>query len=392
MSSKLQSSGAIPSSNWRALQKTLGKDKKSAGKKSVDGKSSSRKRRKLEHAETEKKKERSPSSSPEPVTKKSWASRVLLDDSAASLSSSPDIKNGESLSALRDMVHGRVEYNANQRLPGKYLAIDCEMVGVGLEGAESSLARVSLVNFYGAEILDLFVRQRERVVDYRTQWSGIRDTDMLHAKPFGEVQKQVADLLEDRILVGHAVHNDLKALLLSHPWASKRDTQYYAYKGGLTKSKRIALRNLVKQELDLVIQEGEHSSVTDARATMAVFRLHRKDWEKGNRPIPLQGESAATAGTKRKRGDGDAAEKEEEGNDGGEVVKPSSTKKEKKKKKKVNSQEYPGGGRKGVSSGLSTVVRHGPGKEKEKTQWWKQLPTVTMPGSKGSVRIGKSTL
>jgi hypothetical protein len=56
------------------------------------------------------------------------------------------------------------------------------MVGVGLEGAESSLARVSLVNFYGAEILDLFVRQRERVVDYRTQWSGIRDTDMLHGE------------------------------------------------------------------------------------------------------------------------------------------------------------------------------------------------------------------
>ena len=53
----------------------------------------------------------------------------------------------------------------------------------------------------------------------------------------------------------------LQALLLSHPWASTRDTQYYAYKGGLTKSKRIALRNLVKQELDLVIQEGEHSSV-----------------------------------------------------------------------------------------------------------------------------------
>ena len=53
------------------------------------------------------------------------------------------------------------------------------MVGVGLEGAESSLARVSLVNFYGAEMLDIFVRQRERVVDYRTQWSGIRDTDMV---------------------------------------------------------------------------------------------------------------------------------------------------------------------------------------------------------------------
>jgi RNA exonuclease 4 len=62
--------------------------------------------------------------------------------------------------------------------PGKYLAIDCEMVGVGPEGTESSLARVSVVNWYGAVQLDVFVRQRERVVDYRTQWSGIRMKDM----------------------------------------------------------------------------------------------------------------------------------------------------------------------------------------------------------------------
>jgi len=54
------------------------------------------------------------------------------------------------------------------------------MVGVGIEGAESSLARVSLVNFYGAVILDELVRQKERVVDYRTQWSGIRESDMIH--------------------------------------------------------------------------------------------------------------------------------------------------------------------------------------------------------------------
>ena len=53
------------------------------------------------------------------------------------------------------------------------------MVGVGIEGVESSLARVSLVNYYGAVQLDEFVRQRERVVDYRTQWSGIRETDMV---------------------------------------------------------------------------------------------------------------------------------------------------------------------------------------------------------------------
>ena len=63
--------------------------------------------------------------------------------------------------------------------PGRYLALDCEMVGVGPEGSESSLARVSLVNYYGAIILYEFVRQRERVVDYRTAVSGVRDTDMI---------------------------------------------------------------------------------------------------------------------------------------------------------------------------------------------------------------------
>jgi RNA exonuclease 4 len=157
------------------------------------------------------------------------------------------------------------------------------MVGVGIDGAESSLARVSLVNFYGAVILDAFVRQKERVVDYRTQWSGIRESDMIKgaspsapmpgasnstptAQKFEDVQKRVADLLQDRILVGHAVHNDLKALLLSHPRAQTRDTQICAYKFGVVKSKRPALRNLVHQELGLTIQSGEHSSVRFIRS------------------------------------------------------------------------------------------------------------------------------
>ena len=52
------------------------------------------------------------------------------------------------------------------------------MVGVGPNGSESSLARVSLVNYHGAVILDEYVRQRERVTDYRTFVSGIRASDM----------------------------------------------------------------------------------------------------------------------------------------------------------------------------------------------------------------------
>jgi len=222
------------------------------------------------------------------------------------------------------------------------------MVGIGIDGAESSLARVSLVNFYGAVQLDEFVRQRERVVDYRTQYSGVRESDMIKAKPFKEVQTQVAELLKDRILIGHAVFNDLKALLLSHPRPQTRDTQYYAGKFKVTPSKYVALRNLVMQEVGVAIQSGEHSSVTDARATMAVYRLHRKEWEKGSRSP----EKVA----KRKRNVSDVGGREDGSGE------PSTC-------------ESSGGGRKGVSSGLSTVMRG------EKRKWWKELGHG---GSKGS--------
>ena len=64
--------------------------------------------------------------------------------------------------------------------PGRYLALDCEMVGVGMNASESSLARVSVVNYHGTVILDEYVKQRKRVVDYRTRWSGIRASDMVN--------------------------------------------------------------------------------------------------------------------------------------------------------------------------------------------------------------------
>lgn len=56
------------------------------------------------------------------------------------------------------------------------------MVGVGPEGIESTLARVSIVNFHGAVILDRFVRPREKVTDYRTWVSGVREEDLRNGK------------------------------------------------------------------------------------------------------------------------------------------------------------------------------------------------------------------
>ena len=62
------------------------------------------------------------------------------------------------------------------------MAIDCEMVGVGENGQDSILARVSLVNNYGQCIYDKFVKPREKVTDYRTFVSGVRSEDLVNGQ------------------------------------------------------------------------------------------------------------------------------------------------------------------------------------------------------------------
>lgn len=69
----------------------------------------------------------------------------------------------------------------------KAVAIDCEMVGVGPDGEDSILARVSLVNQFGKCIYDKHVKPTEKVTDYRTAVSGIRPEDIKD----GESRKQL---------------------------------------------------------------------------------------------------------------------------------------------------------------------------------------------------------
>ncbi|XP_057531270.1 RNA exonuclease 4 isoform X2 [Amaranthus tricolor] len=136
------------------------------------------------------------------------------------------------------------------------VGMDCEMVGVSPQGNKSALGRVTLVNKWGNVIYDEFVRPVDRVVDFRTQISGIRPRDLRKAKNFPTVQQKVAELIKGRILVGHALHNDLKALLLSHPKKDLRDTS--EYQPFLKESRRKALRHLAVEFLGVQIQNGEH--------------------------------------------------------------------------------------------------------------------------------------
>lgn len=158
------------------------------------------------------------------------------------------------------------------------IAMDCEMVGVGSQGHKSALGRVSLVNKWGNVIYDEYVRPVEYVVDFRTDISGIRPRDLRKAKNFRMVQKEVAELLQGRILVGHALRNDLKALLLSHPKKDVRDTS--EYQPLLKEGRRKALRHLAAEYLGVKIQDGEHCPIEDARAAMLLYQRNKKRWEK----------------------------------------------------------------------------------------------------------------
>lgn len=53
-------------------------------------------------------------------------------------------------------------------------------------------------------------------------------TDLLLACSLGTVCHEVAEILRGRVLVGHALKNDLDVLLLKHPKSQIRDTSKYA--------------------------------------------------------------------------------------------------------------------------------------------------------------------
>jgi RNA exonuclease 4 len=181
-------------------------------------------------------------------------------------------------------------------IPGKYIALDCEMVGVGpTPDEDSQLARVSLVNWHGKQVYDSYVLPLMPITDYRTSVSGIRPHQLRRgggARPLKEVQNDVATFLSGRVLVGHWLKQDFLALGLKHPKQDTRDTSTLSrYRAMCTGGPK--LKELAQKILGWEIQTGEHNSVEDARAAMMLYRAAKEemDAEVGKRfgtPSPLQ--------------------------------------------------------------------------------------------------------
>ena len=170
------------------------------------------------------------------------------------------------------------------------IALDCEMVGL-TEGRDA-LARLSAVDFMTGEVLiDQLVVPTEHVVDWRTRWSGVSRAKMQAAREAGEaieggwaaartLLSTLAD--SDTVLVGHALHHDLRALRITHDRIVDSSIVYAeevfgcgdASEDQSKKDQRpqrlYGLRRLCKEVLGIAVQAGGrtgHDGLEDALAT-----------------------------------------------------------------------------------------------------------------------------
>lgn len=226
-----------------------------------------------------------------PMRKKKKKSFVCINDLVA------EEKRLKEVAAIQEANKASLNSLSDEQ-KSQYVALDCEMVGVGPGGKRSALARVSLVNFDGDVLLDTFVQVPEKVTDFRTKVSGVRAKDikvsnLSEPMELKDVRMKVGNLMLKKILVGHGLRNDLKCLLLDHPKNDIRDTAKYnpfmkkagensmSRNGGSGKKRARKLKDLAKEycNIDIQIEGQSHCSIDDARAAMELYKVVWEKWE-----------------------------------------------------------------------------------------------------------------
>lgn len=164
------------------------------------------------------------------------------------------------------------------------------MVGVGPEGLDSAVARVTICNWAEEVIMDTYVQVPTEVTDYRTFVSGIeaKDLEGSDVMPLEQARTAVKAILHGKILIGHALDNDLAALKITHPWHDIRDTANYPkfmkeIRDGEDRSimaprklKELAWDHLGR---DIQAQGQAHNPIEDARAALRLYKSERLEWE-----------------------------------------------------------------------------------------------------------------
>ncbi len=184
------------------------------------------------------------------------------------------------------------------------VGLDCEMVGGGRHGMKSLLARCSVVTLDhipvqaisgsnsqpGSQqnltslnqnlvvLYDKYVIPKEKITDYRTEWSGItkstysknnnnNNNSSIPIVSFQKCQNEITQLFasisnKNVMVVGHALENDFDVLEITHPISLIRDTAFFVpyMRQVRTKLYSRKLSVLSSEELGIDIQQSSSSS------------------------------------------------------------------------------------------------------------------------------------
>lgn len=142
------------------------------------------------------------------------------------------------------------------------------------EDNSKQIGRLSIVNFNRVVLYDSFFKPPKRVKNYLTRYSGLTYLNTCKAPLFAEEKNKIHAILKKSIIVGHSLTSDQEVLDIEFDWKRIRDVSLFpAFKKG---NKKSSLKDLAEKYLEIEIQNGEHSSVEDARAALELYKMYQK--------------------------------------------------------------------------------------------------------------------